>query len=47
MFEDVASINQVACCSVNDRGLCNLYAKFDFAPEPLVALKVFEQSVSG
>ena len=44
MFEDLASVHQVACCSVNDRGLYNLYVKFDFAPEPLLATKVLSRA---
>lgn len=39
LFEDQALMSQVACCSVNDRGLFNLYIKFDFAPKPLLATK--------
>jgi len=33
MFEHLASVHQVACCSANDRVLFFLYVKFDFAPE--------------
>ena len=44
MFEDLASVHQAACCSVNDRGLFNLYVKFDFAPEPLLAIKVLSRA---
>ena len=36
LFKDQASIHQVAC-SVNDRGMFNLYGKFDFAPDPHLA----------
>jgi len=32
-------IQQVACGSVNDRGMFNLYVKFDWPPEPFVAIK--------
>lgn len=45
MFKDLASVHQVACCSVNDRGLFNLYVKFDFAPEPLLATKVLRRAL--
>ena len=44
MFEDLASIHQVASCSVNDRGLFNLYVKFDFASEPLLVAKVLSRA---
>jgi len=44
MFEDLASVHQVGCCSANDRGLFFLYVKFDFAPEPLLATKVLSRA---
>ena len=46
MFEDLAAVHQVACCSVNDRGLFNptVYVKFDYAPEPLLAAKVLSRA---
>ena len=44
LFEDQALMSQVACCSVNDRELFNLYIKFDFAPKPLLATKVISVS---
>ncbi len=44
MFEDLASVHQLGCCSVNDRGLFNLYVKFDFAPKPLLAIKVLSRA---
>ncbi len=39
-FEGLVVVHQVACCSVNDRGLFNLYVKFDWAPEPSIAIKM-------
>jgi len=32
-------VKQVACSSANDRGLFNLYIKFDWAPDPMIATK--------
>ena len=37
--QQLAVVNQVACSSVDDRGLFNLYVKFDWAPDPYVATK--------
>jgi len=34
-----AVVSQVACSSANDRGLINVYVKFDWAPDPYVATK--------
>lgn len=39
-LEGLASIHQLACSSVNDRGLFNLYVRFDWAPDPYVAQKL-------
>jgi len=39
LFQDQAVLHQVACCSVNDRGLFNLYINFDYPPDPYVAMK--------
>jgi len=36
---DKAVLRQIACCSVNDRGMFNLYIKFDYAPDPYLAMK--------
>ncbi len=44
LFEDSASVHQVACCLVNDRGLFNLYVKFDFAPNPMLATQVLSRA---
>lgn len=38
------SPSSMPCCSVNDRGLFNLYVKFDYAPEPLLAAKVLSRA---
>ncbi len=38
-LENLAMVKQVACSSANDRGLFNLYVKFDSAPEPMIAIK--------
>ena len=38
-FKTLCSVCQVGCCSVNDRGLFNLYVKFDWAPEPFAVIK--------
>ncbi len=35
-----AAVKQIACSAANDRGLFNLYVKFDWAPEPLIAIKL-------
>ncbi len=32
MEQNLALVNQVACSAANDRGLFNLYVKFDWAP---------------
>ena len=39
MEQNLAVVSQVACSSANDRGLFNLYVKFDWAPDPYVAAK--------
>jgi len=39
MDPNLAVVNQVACSAANDRGLFNLYVKFDWAPNPYVAVK--------
>jgi hypothetical protein len=39
MEQNLAVVNQVAGSSANDHGLFNLYIKFDWAPDPYVALK--------
>ncbi len=36
MNKQLAVVTQVACSSANDRGLFNLYVKFDWAPDPYV-----------
>jgi hypothetical protein len=35
---DKAVLRQIACSSVNDRGMFNLYIKFDYAPDPYLAM---------
>ena len=35
MEQNLLWLSQVACSSANDRGLINLYVKFDWAPELL------------
>ena len=40
MEPNLAVVNQVACSAANDRGLFNLYVKFDWAPDPYVAVKI-------
>jgi len=37
--QQLAVVRQVACRAANDRGLFNLYVKFDWAPDPHVAIK--------
>ncbi len=44
LFDGLASIHQVACCSVNGKGLFNLYVKFDWAPEPSLATKILSRA---
>ena len=39
MDQQLAVVNQVACRLADDRGLFNLYVKFDWAPDPYVATK--------
>ncbi len=36
---DKAVLHQIACCSVNDRGMFDLYIKFDYSPDPYLAMK--------
>jgi len=43
LFEGLASVHQVACCSAKDRGMFYLYVKFDWAPDPMVAIKVLSR----
>ncbi len=38
-LENLAVVKQVACSSANDRGLFNLYVRFDWAPDPMIATK--------
>ncbi len=37
MEENLAVVSQVACSSANDRGLFNLYVKFDWSPDESIA----------
>ena len=39
MEQNLAVVNQVACSAANDHGLFNLYVRFDWAPDPYVAIK--------
>jgi len=39
LFMDKAVLHQIACCSVNDRGMFDLYIKFDYSPDPYLAMK--------
>ncbi len=39
MNQHLAVVKQVACSSANDRGLFNFYVKFDWAPDPMIAIK--------
>ena len=43
MDQQLAVVKQVACSAVNDRGLFNLYVKFDWSPDPYVATKVLSK----
>ncbi len=35
-----AAVKQVACSAANDRGLFNLYVRWEWPPEPLIAIKL-------
>ena len=44
MFGDRAAMKLVACCSVNDRGLFNLYVEYDFPPDPKLCMEVMSRA---
>jgi len=44
LFTDKGVVRQVTCCSANVRGLFYMYVKFDYAPDPVVAINTLSKA---